>query len=424
MIQTIQPSSLSGSVTAPASKSSMQRALAAALLHRGETLIHNPGNSNDDLAAIEVIRVLGATVKESGEDLSITSKGVMPVSGELSTGESGLGLRMFAPIAAMGDREIILNGSGSLLKRPMDFFDEIFPLLCIGIHSNEGKLPLRIKGPLQPANITIDGSLSSQFLTGLMMAFAASLQSGSPVTITVKDLTSKPYIDLTLQVMKHFGWQVENRDYKEFHFVPAVSQATGKIEYTVEGDWSGAAFLLIAGALAGPVRVKGLDRHSTQADKVIMQALEKAGAKIMVEDKAINIGPAPLKAFSFDATDCPDLFPPLVALASKCRGTTSIKGVHRLTHKESNRSLALSQEFGKMGVQIRVENDAMLIDGTAQLNGATVYSHHDHRIAMAMAIAGLAAKGETIIHEAEAVSKSYPAFYDHLGILGARLQAG
>ena len=420
MIVKIQPSIISGKVYAPASKSSMQRGCAAALLCDGETVIKNPGKSNDDLAALDVIQKLGATIKQSGNELLISSKGVNSVSPEINCGESGLGLRMFAPIAALSSQQIVLNGSGSLLQRPMNFFDEIFPLLKIQINSNNGMLPIKIKGPLQPADITIDGSLSSQFLTGLLMAYANACTA--PVSIMVNDLKSKPYIDLTLQVMKHFGWNVEYKNYEEFYFLPKNNEQRSTIHYTVEGDWSGGAFLLVAGAIAGEITVDGLDANSTQADKAILSALKMSGAKISIDNNTVTISPAPLKSFQFDATDCPDLFPPLVALAAYCNGTTSIKGVTRLTHKESNRALSLQQEFAKMNVIVEVNGDMMLITGNKDIKGAIVHSHHDHRIAMACAVAALQAKGETTIHDAEAINKSYPDFYDHLQKLNANLQ--
>ena len=433
MIVKIQPSTISGNVYAAASKSSMQRACAAALLKEGDTIISNPGKSNDDLAALDVIQKLGATVSVLDNNRLQIKGGdfnSLPLSpdsyrdgegrGEVNCGESGLGLRMFAPIAALSAQEIILNGSGSLLQRPMDFFDEIFPLLKINIQSNNGKLPIKIKGPLQPADITIDGSLSSQFLTGLLMAFAKACRA--PAAIKVNNLTSKPYIDLTLQVMKHFGWNVENSNYKEFHFSPTTNYQPQTTNYTVEGDWSGAAFLLVAGAIAGEITVDGLDINSPQADKAVMSALKDAGAKISVEDNKITISPAQLKAFRFDATDCPDLFPPLVAFAAYCNGTTIIKGVTRLRHKESNRSASLQEEFKKMGVDIEINGDDMIIKGNGRLNGAMVHSHHDHRIAMACAVAALKANGETTIYDAEAINKSYPDFYDHLQKLNAHLQ--
>ena len=423
MIVIIQPSVVSGNINAPTSKSSMQRACAAALLHDGQTIIDNPGKSNDDLAALEVIKILGATVTEAANNqLTITSKGILPVNNEMNCGESGLGIRMFAPIAALSKEPIVINGTGSLLTRPMDFFDEIFPQLDITIESNKGKLPIKIKGPLQPKDITIDGSLSSQFLTGLLMAYGKA--ATQPVTITVINLKSKPYIDLTLQVMNHFGYDVTNNNYESFLIKPVNHLVGSTIEYTVEGDWSGGAFLLVAGAIAGQITVKGLDTFSTQADKAILQALIDCGSNISIQEKQLEIGsPATgsvgLKPFHFNATDCPDLFPPLVALAAYCNGTTVIEGVNRLAHKESNRGLTLQEEFGKMGIVIKLQDDLMLIEGGSGLNGATVHSHHDHRIAMACAVAGLKANGATIIEEAEAINKSYPEFYQHLKILGA-----
>ena len=175
MLVTIQPSSVSGKVQAPASKSSMQRACAAALLSKGTTTILNPGSSNDDLAALDVIGKLGAKiVSRTNEEIVIKSDGVIPVSPSINCEESGLGIRMFTPLAALSGESLTINGTGSLIKRPMHFFDEIFPKLGIDISSNNGFLPINIKGPLQPANIEIDGSLSSQFLTGLLMAYAAA----------------------------------------------------------------------------------------------------------------------------------------------------------------------------------------------------------------------------------------------------------
>ena len=424
MIVTINPSIISGNIVAPASKSSMQRACALALLAEGETTLLNSGKSNDDLAALDIIQKLGAEIlqKEDGS-LLIKSAAVPPLGGGggvLNCGESGLGIRMFTPIAALSSSAITITGTGSLLKRPMHFFDEIFPKLDISIESNNGHLPIKIKGPLQPADITIDGSLSSQFLTGLLIAFAKA--ATKPVTISVNNLKSKPYIDLTLQMMKQFGYEVENNNYESFYIKP-IGQLTNKpINYTVEGDWSGAAFLLVAGAVAGGITVTGLDVFSTQADKVILKALIDCGTNISIEEKKISIN-TPLgdggKAFHFNATDCPDLFPPLVALAAYCNGTSVIEGVSRLQHKESNRAITLQQEFAKMGVEIILQDDLMMIKGGEGVKGAKVFSHHDHRIAMACAVAALQADGETVIEDAEAINKSYPGFYEDLKLLNA-----
>lgn len=424
---TIHPTQLHSAINAPASKSSMQRACAAALLSNGETTILNPGHSNDDKAAIEIIKTLGAKVEIGNNEVKISSLGFPKIppsgcGGAINCGESGLSIRMFTLLLALSDKEITINGSGSLLTRPMDFFDEILPKLGVKIKSNEGKLPLIIQGPLKPVDIEVDGSLSSQFLTGLLMAYSAT--GASDVSIKVKGLKSKPYIDLTLDVMKKFGLNVpENKNYEEFIFhqdssqVPPAGGFRGA--YTVEGDWSGGAFLLVAGAIAGPITVRGLDITSTQADKAIVEALMAANAGIAIEAKGIKMHPAKMNAFTFDATDCPDLFPPLVALASYCKGQTKIKGASRLTHKESNRALTLKEEFGKMGVKIELDGDIMIIQGRGEVNGATVHSRHDHRIAMACAVAALKANGATIIEEAGAIKKSYPDFYKDLKKLGA-----
>lgn len=415
----IKPSKISGTITAPASKSSMQRACALALLADGETTICNAGKSNDDRAALDIIQKLGAVVEIKDEVLIIKSGGIKDISTEINCGESGLGIRMFTPIAALSSAEIIITGAGSLLKRPMRFFDEIFPQLGVSVQSNNGYLPITINGPLQPADITIDGSLSSQFLTGLLIAFAKA--ATKPVTITVKNLKSKPYIDLTLQMMKQFGYKVENNNYEEFVVQPRSINHNPKI-ISIEGDWSGAAFLFVAAAIAGSITVKGLDVFSTQADKAVLKALMDCGTNISIEEKQITVNEAlgnNGKPFQFDATDCPDLFPPLVALASYCKGTTVVTGVNRLIHKESNRALTLQQEFGKMGVKITLQDDLMLIEGGREITAAKLKSHHDHRIAMACTVTALQAVGETIIDDAEAVNKSYPDFYDDLKLLHA-----
>jgi 3-phosphoshikimate 1-carboxyvinyltransferase len=434
MRATVHPNSIKGEQVAPASKSSMQRACAAALIHRGTTTILNPGHSNDDLAALDVIQKLGAVVqieqssneKYNPTSITVHSDGVKPIGTNMNCGESGLGIRMFTPIAALSDQTITIEGEGSLLKRPMHFFDTIFPKLGIEIESKDGYLPIQIKGPLKPVNIEVDGSLSSQFLTGLLMAYAAS--DATNAVIHVKDLKSKPYIDLTLAVLNAFGWNVQHQQYERFEFL-AHPPLASHINYTVEGDWSGAAFLLVAGAIAGPITVKGLQLNSMQADKAVMQALKAAGASIKINEDEIFIGPAKdsaemdtqLKAFEFDATDCPDLFPPLVALAALCSGVTTLHGVSRLAHKESDRGLTLQTEFAKLGIRIDLNQDTMLIYGGTGIHGAEVFSQHDHRIAMACGIAALSADAPITITDAEAVNKSYTDFFLDLQQLGVKV---
>jgi len=433
MQATIQPSIIKGTIQAPASKSSMQRACAAALVSKGKSIIKNPGHSNDDKAALGILIALGCEWSMMNGELVVDSSRSF-LNSQLTThnsqlavncGESGLGIRMFAPILALSKQEIIINGEGSLLNRPMDFFDEVLPQLDVKIDSNNGKLPLKIHGPLQPKNIEIDGSLSSQFLTGLLFAYAAS--NAEDVSIKVNNLKSKPYIDLTLAVMRSFGLRVpENKNHEEFYFAASTTNHKPQTtNYTVEGDWSGGAFLLVAGAIYGNITVKGLDINSTQADKKIVEALKDCGSNIVVKNNEIafaEAGGTGLRGFAFDATDCPDLFPPLVTLAAYCKGETTIKGAKRLTHKESNRAVTLQEEFAKMGVEIILNDDLMVVKGTDKIRGVTVHSRHDHRIAMACAVAALKADGETIIEEADAINKSYPDFYEHLKSLGAAIE--
>ncbi len=414
----VTPGEVDGRVSANASKSAMQRAIAAALMARGHSTINNPGLSNDCLAAMKVAEDLGATVKYQNEKIEVISNGVHPRSKAINCGESGLGIRMFTPIAALSSKEITIEGEGSLRDRPVDFFEGVLPDLGVTCQTSSGKPPLKIRGPLEARDITIDGSLSSQFLTGLLMAYGAAAENK---TITVRNLTSKPYIELTLRLMQHFGVRVEHENLERFHF--GVRQTYRARDYMVEGDWSGAAFLLVAGAVSGQIEVDNLNVLSAQSDTAILQALEQAGAKVVKGMFAIVIEKAPLKAFEFDATQCPDLFPPLAALAANCEGVSKIKGAERLVHKESNRSTALQEEFGKMGIKVRVDGDDMFITGGGKIHGASVHSHNDHRVAMACATVALNADGPVRIAMAEAVNKSYPEFWKHWQRIGGKVKA-
>jgi 3-phosphoshikimate 1-carboxyvinyltransferase len=404
----------------------MQRACAAALINDGTTIIDNAGTSNDEQVAKKIVEKLGASVHTVQKEVIITSsKHIFSPAfpgkhSIISCGESGLSLRMFAPLAALFKYEITFTGEGSILNRPVDFFEDIFPELGVAVRTNNGKIPLILKGPLHPKNITVDGSLSSQFLTGLLMAYAKACTV--PVSINVKNLSSKPYIDLTVDILTHFGFHVENDHYERFNIYPRTFNSDHSIKYTVEGDWSNVAFLLVSGAIAGSVTVGSIDFNSSQGDKKIMNALESCGASVHINQKEITVKRNNLNAFHFDATHSPDLFPPLVALAAYCGGTTTIKGVYRLLHKESNRAVTLKTEFAKMKVDIEINDDLMIIKGAKQVKGAKVTSHNDHRIAMACAVAALGAKGNTIIQAADAVKKSYPSFFKDLKMLKASLQ--
>jgi 3-phosphoshikimate 1-carboxyvinyltransferase len=419
-----KPSVLTGTVTAPASKSAMQRACAAALIKKGRTKLLNPGTSADDLAALGIIQQMGAAVIHENDAVIIQSDGIRDSIGEINCGESGLSARLFTSLVAVSKNEVIVNGSGSLLARPFAFFDEAMQQLGVQCTSNHGHLPIRIQGPLQPADITIDGSLSSQFLTGLLFAYSAA--GASDVTIKVNNLNSKPYVELTLKVLKDFDLIVPSTaHYNEFHFQKTSANSeqrtviTDLFEYKVEGDWSGASFFLVAGAIAGKdLVIKGLDLASVQADRKIMEVLEHAGADMEVAGDEIILNKSRLKGFRFNATHCPDLFPPLVALALHCQGESVIEGVHRLTYKESDRALTLQKEFSKLGAEVIYENDRMTIKPPSSVNSVVAHSHYDHRIAMALAVASMGGTESLVIEAAESVNKSYPDFWQHLQNIG------
>jgi 3-phosphoshikimate 1-carboxyvinyltransferase len=412
MERCLEPSAIKGTLKAPASKSMTQRAIAAALLADGQSIIHNPSYCDDSLAAMSIAVGLGARVEPQVNELKINGSAVLKEP-KLNCGESGLAIRMFSPIAALYPAEIKMVGANSLKKRPMFMIEEALNQLGVKCTSSGGFLPLTIEGPIVGGHCEIDGSISSQLLTGLLMAFPLAAGNSE---IRVNNLKSKPYIDMTIQILKSFGISVENRDYSLFRI--QGNQKYIPQSYTVEGDWSGGAFLLVAGAINGQLCVGGLSSDSMQSDKLIVNALENAGAHIISGENQIEITRSELKAFEFDATESPDLFPPLVALASYCEGISTIKGVSRLIYKESDRAKALQEEFGKMGIKIEIHNDLMFVIG-GKPQGARVESHDDHRIAMAIAVSSLGATGKVSIRDSQCVAKSYPGFFDDLRHVGA-----
>jgi 3-phosphoshikimate 1-carboxyvinyltransferase len=408
----VDPSALEGTVNAPTSKSMTQRAIAASLLADGESIILNPSYCDDSLAAMSMAVGLGARVEPQVSEMKIVGSATLKET-KLNCGESGLAIRMFSPIAALYKAQITLVGAISLKKRPMFMIEEALNQLGVKCTSTGGFLPLTIKGPLAGGHCEIDGSVSSQLLTGLLMALPLATKNS---VIKVRNLKSKPYIDMTLQILKYFGITVENEKYELFH-IPG-NQKYIPSHYTVEGDWSAGAFLLVAAAINGHMIVNGLSRDSLQSDMSVLKALEKAGARLVFSDNKLEISKTALRAFDFDATESPDLFPPLVALAAYCEGNSSVKGVSRLIFKESDRAKTLQEEFAKLKVKIEIHDDTMYITGS-QPQAGRVESHDDHRIAMALAIAALGATGRVYIRDSQCVAKSYPGFFDDLRQLGA-----
>lgn len=403
----VKPSAVNGEIIAPASKSVAQRVIAIASLANGQSEIFYPGQSDDVVAAIRVCRALGASITEFDNKLVIAG-GIKNPSEPLNCGESGLSIRMFSSIAATLSMPVVLTGTGSLTKRPMGIVEESVKAMGAQCKTSNGFVPITVTGPIAGGRINVDGSLSSQVLTGMLIA--APLAQNDLV-IEVENLQSKPYIDLTIDAMKTFGVDVENTEYKSF--TVKTEQKYRPTTFTVEGDWSGAAFLLVAGAVAGNVRVNNLSPFSKQADRAILDALMQVGANISIFENAIEINKNHLNPFHFDATHCPDLFPPLVALAAHCKGESRILGVSRLRAKESDRAATLQQEFAKLGIEIKINGELMQIFG-GKVEGGKVRSHHDHRIAMACAVAALAGNGEVEIDDAEAVGKSYPEFFEDI----------
>jgi 3-phosphoshikimate 1-carboxyvinyltransferase len=411
MERSVEPSSVRGEIKAPPSKSMTQRAIAAAVLADGQSLLMNPSYCDDSLAAMSIAVSLGARVEPQVDKMKITGSGELKEK-KLNCGESGLAIRLFSPIAALFDEEITMTGSGSLKKRPMNMIGEALNQLGVKCSGTDGFLPLTIRGPIKGGHCEIDGSVSSQLLSGLLMALPLADEDS---VIKVNNLKSKPYIDMTLGVLRDFDIMITNENYELFR-IPG-QQKYLPVTYGIESDWSGGAFLLVAGAINGDIKVSGLRTDSFQSDMGILKALERAGANMKISEGNVGVSKSDLKAFEFDATESPDLFPPLVALASYCTGVTKIKGASRLVHKESDRASALSEEFGKMNIKVELKDDYLFITG-GKVKGARVNSHDDHRIAMAVAVAALGASDTVFIKDSHCIVKSYPGFFDDLRKVG------
>ena len=416
MKKLITNSEIKGVIEAPASKSIAQRAIIAALLARGKTSIKHLTPCDDTLAALNIARQGGCHITHVGNDHEINSPGAgnLTLPDEISCGESGLLARVMIPIASLDGKDKRITGHGTLLARPVDTVLPPLSQLGVTIQSPHGHLPLTLKGPLKGGKeIQLDGSLSSQFLTGLLMALPLAPEDSS---IRVNHLKSKPYIDLTIDLLSSFGIEISRED--DTLFTIRGRQAYQPCTYTIEGDWSGASCLLVAGAIAGEITIKGLDIHTRQADVAILKVLEMAGIPVSIQPDSpyhsISVHKSPIRNFNFDATECPDLFPALAALAARAEGTSTIKGVRRLLHKESDRATVLQEEFQKLGIQITTREDLMIVTGGTPSGNATLHSHQDHRVAMALATVALRAKSPLQLEDELSVNKSFPDFWDTL----------
>ncbi len=411
--KTVIPGTYQGIISIPSSKSDGQRAILAAALSNGISTIYNLGLSDDESAMLAAVKQLGATIEQE-TDQSWTFKGIadFPAMAELFMHESGLGTRLITGICAAHEGRFKITGSGSILKRSMDFFDIYLPYFGAEIKTNNGHLPFEISHPMQGAQVIIDGSQSSQYVSSMLMALPL-LPTES--RLEVENLKSIPYLKMTLNTLAKFGISILQQDLK--YFIIAGNQKYLSTTYTVEGDWSSASYWLVASALGQKCSVVGLDLSSLQADKKILKAFEAASCSVVYSEDTISIQGENRTSFEFDATHCPDLFPALATLASMCAGESRILGVNRLVNKESNRGEALKTEFAKLGVPIHLEGDLMRIEGQKEISGGIVSSHNDHRIAMCLAIAGLFSISPITILEPDCVSKSYADFWMDLEAL-------
>ena len=407
MDKSLTPSAYNAELTIPPSKSYMQRAVAIAALADGKTTIYNPDRSNDSRAGLGVARALGCNVVEYDDRVEIV-RTQNPIADTVNVGEAGLGLRLYTPICSLLRDGITITGGGTLLKRPVD--EMVEPLKQLGVTATltDHCAPVHTSGFLRGGEATVDAGKSSQFLSGLLIALP---KAGRSSHLILSAVNSRPYVEMTIEIAKQFGGEIYNFDFKEI-FVKPIAKYVG-CKYFVEGDWSSAAAHLAAGAIGGKAIVNGLNCNSLQADKAIIGVLRQCGANVEIDGTTIITRKSKMKAFGFDATDAPDLFPVLAALAANCEGISEITGTQRLIHKESNRAQAIADEFAKLGIKVDITSNenTMYIHGGAIKGGVSVSSHHDHRMAMALAVMSLTADAPITITDAESVAKSYPDFW-------------
>jgi 3-phosphoshikimate 1-carboxyvinyltransferase len=446
-------------IVAPSSKSHAQRAILSAAWAKGKTTLYGYTPCADSEAALNVIRTLGVKVKLEKcklpkfkieiispgiEEIShkltkeeIFTKNIKPV--ELNMGESGLLCRLMIPTVghlpgkSKGVDSITIKGEGGLNKRELFVSDEPLKEIGLDIETKNGKLPAVISGSIKGTSLKISGKGGSQLLSGMLMALPLCDKSS---VIELSEPTSIPYIDLTIKTIKDFGINITTQDYRDFR-IPGKQRYKPKNFLPIEGDWSGASMLLVAGAIKNGITITNLPIDSKQADEKILDILRGCGVEIIITEypkyfvmcgdvpcifkednkKEIILGSKidiikpknPLLPFEFDATNSPDLFPTLVVLALNCEGTSRIKGVQRLSNKESNRAESLFCEFTKLGAAIDIEGDWMIVEG-GKLHGGYCSSHNDHRIAMSIITASLNIDQKVYVDDLHCISKSFPDF--------------
>lgn len=390
----IEKSIFNGEVVVPPSKSVAHRALICSYLSGGGSV--KPMISSNDMAAtVGMINSLKA-----GENT-------------LNSIESGSTLRFMIPVAGALGKEVTFVGQGSLLTRPIGEYLTLLPLHGVDIKSN-GYLPAHISGKLKCGNYEVNGNVSSQYITGLLLAL--SVVDGDSAVVLKTPLQSKPYVDMTIRVMADYGVNVKQTD---FGYLIKGNQKYKVQDYIVEGDWSHSAFYLVAGAINGSVTVKGLDLNSTQGDKAIVDVIRKFGGNITVDENGVTATKSELHGAVVDATDIPDLVPAVAVLAAFANGETVIKGAQRLRYKESDRIESVVYNLKQLGVDVEQTQDGMIINGGKMLHQAKLKGYNDHRIVMAFSVAMMNIGG-CEIDDAQSINKSYPSFFDDYNKLGGK----
>jgi 3-phosphoshikimate 1-carboxyvinyltransferase len=421
----ITPSAVSGEVSAPPSKSYTHRAVILASLATGESVILSPLISADTLYTIDAGRSLGANIELKDDRLKITgTSGKIRVGDKqrIFVGNSGSTIRMVTPLAALGQARVVFDGDSRLRQRPIG--DLLSALNSLGVHARSlegnGCPPIEIQGGrFTGGEVTISGVASSQHISALLMV-APYTEEGISIKIT-DGLHSRPYIDITLDVMQAFGVKAVNKGYKEF--MVKGNQEYKARDYQIEGDYSSAAYFFAAGAIGGkPLTVKNLKADSAQGDKYLLNILSEMGCSVEQEKEKIKLSrKKELSGVNIDMGDYPDIVQTVAAAAAYAHGKTKITNIGHLRLKESDRIGDTAAELGKMGIKTEVSDNAMTIYG-GKTRGAEIEAHADHRLAMSLAIAALFANGDSTINGAEAVGKSYPQFFAELKKSGAKIE--
>ena len=402
----ITPSLLHGDVTPPPSKSVAHRLIIAAALAKGRSVISSVYYSKDIIATIEAMRALGASIECDGSTVTIDGITEPPAKAEIDCNESGSTLRFLIPVACALGVETTFIGRGRLPERPITPYLEELPKHGIEFDYS-GTMPFTVRGKLTGGEFKIAGDISSQFITGLLLALPL-IEGGSRVTLTTK-LESRPYVDITRDCLVKFGCDIAEDE----NGWSVDGTCLSPCECAVEADFSQAAFFCAANALGSNVNINGLNVNSFQGDKKIVEICEK-----IVYNKENGLD----TAFEADCSDIPDLVPILAVLGSLCSGTTRITGAARLRIKECDRLAAMAESLNAVGGNVTELPDGLVIEGRDSLRGGEVPDFNDHRIPMAMAIASTRCTEPVIIRGAQCVAKSYPDFFEVFGSLGGSFE--